>query len=87
MIEKKIKKVIKETKEQKEKILIEENLVKTRIFAIVESKEVIDNFEFLPEGKKMKIAKNLISIGLSAEDITKVTGLTMSQIENLMLEK
>ena len=60
MIEKKIKKVIKETKEQKEKILIEENLVKTRIFAIVESKEVIDNFEFLPEGKKMKIAKNLI---------------------------
>lgn len=60
MIEKKIKKVIKETKEQKEKILIEENLVKNRIFAIVESKEVIDNFEFLPEGKKMKIAKNLI---------------------------
>ena len=60
MIEKKIKKVIKETKEQKEKILIEENLVKSRIFAIVESKEVIDNFEFLPEGKKMKIAKNLI---------------------------
>jgi hypothetical protein len=60
MIEKKIKKVIKETKEQKEKILIEENLVKSRIFAIVESKEVIDNFEFLPEGKKMKISKNLI---------------------------
>ena len=60
MIEKKIKKVIKETKEQKEKILIEENLVKTRIFTIIESKEVIDNFEFLPEGKKMKIAKNLI---------------------------
>jgi hypothetical protein len=60
MIEKKIKKVIKETKEQKEKILIEENLVKNRIFAIVESKEIIDNFEFLPEGKKMKIAKNLI---------------------------
>jgi len=60
MIKKKIKKVIKETKEQKEKILIEENLVKTRIFTIIESKEVIDNFKFLPEGKKMKIAKNLI---------------------------
>jgi hypothetical protein len=51
MIEKKIKKVIKETKEQKEKILIEENLVKTRIFTIIESIAVIDNFEFLPEGK------------------------------------
>ena len=44
MIEKKIKKVIKETKEQKEKILIEENLVKNRIFAIFEYKEVIYNF-------------------------------------------
>lgn len=60
MLDKKIKKAILETKDNKEKLLIEENLVRTRIFAIVESKEVIDNFEFLPEGKKMKIANNLI---------------------------
>jgi predicted transposase/invertase (TIGR01784 family) len=39
------------------------------------------------EIRSTEIAKNLISIGLSAEDISKVTGLTMSQIENLMLEK
>lgn len=39
------------------------------------------------EERSIEIAKNLISIGLSAEDISKVTGLTMSQIENLMLEK
>lgn len=56
MIDKKIKKAILETKDKKEKLVIERNLVKTRIFTIIESKEVIDNFEFLPEGKKMKIA-------------------------------
>lgn len=60
MLDKKIKKAILETKDKKEKLLIEENLVKTRIFTIIESKEVIDNFEFLPEGKKMKIAISLM---------------------------
>lgn len=56
MLDKKIKKVILETKDKKEKILIEQNLVNKRIFNIVESQEVIDNFEYLPEGKKLKIA-------------------------------
>jgi hypothetical protein len=60
MLERKIKKAILEAKNNKERLLIEENLVKTRIFTIIESKEIIDNFEFLPEGKKMKIAMNLI---------------------------
>jgi hypothetical protein len=60
MLEKKIKKAILETKDNKEKQLIEENIVKNRIFTIIESKEVIDNFEHLPEGKKMKIAINLM---------------------------
>jgi hypothetical protein len=60
MLERKIKKAILEAKDNKERLLIEENLVKTRIFTIIESKEVIDNFEFLPEGKKMKIAMNLM---------------------------
>ena len=60
MLEKQIKRAILEAKDNKEKSLIEENLVRSRILMIVESKEVIDNFEFLPEGKKMKIAKNLI---------------------------
>jgi predicted transposase/invertase (TIGR01784 family) len=39
------------------------------------------------EERSIEIAKNLISIGLSAEDISKATGLTMSQIENLRFEK
>jgi len=60
MLDKKIKKVILETKDNKERLLIEENLVKTRIFTIVESQEIIENFQFLPEGKKMKIALNLM---------------------------
>jgi hypothetical protein len=60
MLKKQIKRAILEAKDNKEKSLIEENLVRSRILMIVESKEVIDNFEFLPEGKKMKIAKNLI---------------------------
>lgn len=60
MLDKKIKKAILEAKDNKERLIIEENLVKSRIFTIVESQEVIDNFEFLPEGKKMKIALNLM---------------------------
>lgn len=60
MIEKRIKKTLLEVKEKKEKLLIEESLVKKRIFTIVESEEIIDNFEFLPEGKKMKISINLM---------------------------
>jgi len=60
MINKRVRKAILETKDNKEKLLIEENLVRRRIFTIVESQEIIDNFEFLPEGKKMKIARNLI---------------------------
>ena len=54
MIEKKIKNVIKETKEQKEKILIEENLVKSRILMIVESENNIKNFNKLPKKKQEK---------------------------------
>ena len=60
MLDKKIKKAILETKDKKEQLLIEENLVKNRIFTIIESNETIENFDFLPEGKKMKIALGVI---------------------------
>lgn len=60
MLDKKIKKAILEAKDRKDRLIIEENLVKTRIFTIIESKEIIENFEFLPEGKKMKIAVSLM---------------------------
>lgn len=60
MLDKKIKKAILEAKDKKDRLIIEENLVKTRISTIIESKEIIENFEFLPEGKKMKIAVSLM---------------------------
>jgi len=60
MLDKKIKRAILEAKDKKDRLIIEESLVKTRIFTIVESKEIIENFHFLPEGKKMKIALGLM---------------------------
>ena len=50
-----LKKVLKETKEKKERILIEQNLVKTRLLNIFESEDQIKNFHKLPEKKKIKI--------------------------------
>lgn len=55
-IQKDLKKVLKETKERKEKLLIEEALVKNRISNIFESEENIKNFHSLPEKKKLKLA-------------------------------
>ena len=43
MLDKNIKKAILETKEKKEKLLIEENLVKSRIMMIFESEKNIKN--------------------------------------------
>ena len=44
MLEIKIKKAILETKEKKEKLLIEQSLVKKRILMIFESEDNITNF-------------------------------------------
>lgn len=60
MLDKKIKKAILETKEKKEKLLIEENLVKSRIMMIVESEDNIKNFKSLPKEKQEKIAYKLL---------------------------
>ena len=51
MLDKTIKKTILETKERKEKLLIEESLVKSRIMMIVESEDNIKNFHSLSESK------------------------------------
>jgi len=59
MLEKQIRKAILEAKDNKEKFLIEENLVKSRILMIVESKTNIKNFHKLPKGKQEKIANSL----------------------------
>lgn len=60
MLDKNIKKAILETKEKKEKLLIEENLVKSRIMMIVESQKNIKNFKSLPQEKREKIAYKLL---------------------------
>lgn len=60
MLEKQIKKAILETKDNKEKLLIEENLVKSRILMIVESETNIKNFHKLPKNKQEKIAYSLL---------------------------
>jgi hypothetical protein len=60
MLDKNIKKAILETKEKKEKLLIEENLVKSRIMMIFESEKNIKNFSSLPKKKQEKIAYKLL---------------------------
>jgi hypothetical protein len=55
MLEKQIKKAILEAKDNKEKTLIEENLVRSRILMIVESKTNIKNFHKLPKKKQEKM--------------------------------
>lgn len=60
MLEKQIKKAILEAKDNKEKTLIEENLVRSRILMIVESKTNIKNFQKLPKKKQEKIAYSLL---------------------------
>lgn len=60
MLEKQIKRAILEAKDNKEKSLIEENLVKSRILMIVESKNNIKNFHKLPKKKQEKIAYSLL---------------------------
>jgi len=60
MLDKNIKKAILETKERKEKLLIEENLVKSRIMMIFESEKNIKNFNSLPKKKQEKIAYKLL---------------------------
>ena len=60
MLDKNIKKAILETKEKKEKLLIEENLVKSRIMMIFESEKNIKNFSSLPKKIQEKIAYKLL---------------------------
>lgn len=60
MLQKKIKTSLLEVKNKKETILIEQNLIRSRIMMIVESEDNIKNFHSLPKSKKTKIANKLI---------------------------
>lgn len=58
-MKKNLRKVLIETKEKKEKLLIEQKIVKNRIMMIFESEDNIKNFHLLPESKKQKLSKAL----------------------------
>jgi hypothetical protein len=59
-MKKELRKALIEAKEKKEKRLIEETLVKSKIMMIVESEENIKNFDSLSEKKKRKIADGIL---------------------------
>ncbi len=59
-MKKELRKALIEAKEKKEKRLIEETLVKSKIMMIVESEENIKNFDSLSESKKRKIAEGIL---------------------------
>lgn len=61
MLKNKIKRSIIETKERKEKLLIEQRLVESRIMMIVESKSNAKNFHRLSEEKQQKIMYSLLA--------------------------
>ena len=56
----KIKRSIIETKEKKEKLLIEQKLVESRIMMIVESESNVKNFHKLSKGKQQKMMYSLL---------------------------
>jgi hypothetical protein len=60
MLDKDIKRVLKETKEKKENLLISEEIVKTRLSMIIESND-IKNFNKFSESKKVKIGFSILS--------------------------
>jgi chemotaxis protein CheY-P-specific phosphatase CheC len=67
-MKKEIKKALIEAKEKKERRLIEDSLIKSRIMMIVESENNIKNFDSLPEKKKRKIADGILKEMISQDD-------------------
>ena len=67
-LNKEIKKALVEAKEQKERSLIEESLIKSKIMMIVESEENIKNFDSLSETKKRKIANGILKEMILSDD-------------------
>jgi hypothetical protein len=59
MLKKEIKRSILETKEKKEKQLIEQKLVKSRIMMIIESEDNLKNFHLLSEEKQFKLSYSI----------------------------
>jgi hypothetical protein len=60
MLEKKIKKSLIETKEKKERKLIQETLIKNRLSIIVENVKTVDDFNKLSKDKKFKLSVKIL---------------------------
>lgn len=97
MLQKDIRKKLKETKEKKDVLLIEQKIVESRIMMIFESQDNIDNFSSLSETKKKKIVNKLIQEFqiLSQQDILneqlgdflgKIFGQGLSSITQTLVE-
>ena len=59
-LDKKIKKKLLETKEQKDKLIIEQEIVRSRFMMIFESEDNIKNWDSLSEEKNFKIVCNFL---------------------------
>jgi hypothetical protein len=67
-LKKEIRQALVEAKEKKERLLIEQSLVKSRIMMIVESEDNIKNFNSLPKRKQRKIADGILREMLIMDD-------------------
>lgn len=61
MLKKNIRKTLIETKERKENLLIEQNIIKNRMMMIFENQENINNFRRLPKYKRVSITNSFIN--------------------------
>jgi hypothetical protein len=67
-LNKEIKKALVEAKEQKERRLIEESLIKSKVMMIVESEHNLKNFDTLSKAKKRKIANGILKEIILSDD-------------------
>jgi hypothetical protein len=67
-MKKEIKKALVEAKEQKERRLIGESLIKSRVMMIVESEYNLKNFDSLSQTKKRKIANGILTEIILSDD-------------------
>ena len=97
MLKKDIKKSLIETKEKKEKLLIEQQLINSRILMIIESEDKFKSFHLLSEEKKIKLSYSIFEEvsyleeqGLMTEQVwdflSKIFGSSVGSITQTMAE-
>jgi hypothetical protein len=83
MLKTNIKKIILETKERKEKLLIEEKIINNRFLMIFENQKNIDNFKKLEKSKKVKIINSFISEVRTLDELGLVNEGFVDILKNL----